>query len=194
MVSPVCCLQCPAVGACVFADLPAESFARLQQLLSLRQEPARKAVVEQGERPPGVFLVRSGLLRLLRLERSGRMADLGFARPGALLGITEVVTGSRASLTAETYSPCELEFIPRRDFVPFLRTTPELAVELLTQVSDEVEHLRLLLCDAATRAVPAGVRLLAVLEDLREACGEPSPDGTAFASTSPWTSWPCASA
>jgi CRP/FNR family transcriptional regulator len=171
------CDDCPALAGCVFADLSPESFAEFQKIVELRREPGRRRVLVQGERVAGVLLVRSGLLRRVHMEPSGRLADLGLARPGDLVGLTEIVTGSRAADTAETVQPCELEFVPRSAFVPFVRHTPQVAVALLVRVSDDLERVRNELCDRLTHALPPRQRLLAVLRELAEVRGVVSGDG-----------------
>lgn len=160
------CSHCPAGSDCPFVDLEAESFCAFQQMMELRTFSRGVQVLRQGDRSHGLYVIRSGLLRLFHVDPNGKTASIGVAQPGHLVGLTEVITGASYHLSAETLEECVLEYLPRNRFVPFLFQTPPLAVSLLVRVSEEFENMLGTLCETTAKTVAPRQRLLFTLLDL----------------------------
>ncbi len=170
------CARCVAVGKCVFGKLPDELRRQFRGIVEVRRYPAGSTVVYQGDDAHGVFNVRSGAVRLLRLAPGGRSVAVRIVPVAGILGLAEVTAGTPYQLTAEAVEDCILEYAPRREFVPFLLDNPQVTVELLIWLSQEFEHLQLSLCDVVSRPTLA-VQLLRQLRTLGEACGEVTGEG-----------------
>jgi len=163
---PERCLGCAAQGTCVFVDLPPQARRVLEEMMQTRSYPSGSAVVRQGESVDGVYVVRSGVVRLLHLTPPGKMVAVQVVGPAGVLGLPEMLSGVPYPWTARVLEEAVLELIPRARFLDFLAAYPEVALDLLTQVSHELVHLQHDLC-ATMAGAPMPERLL---DKLRELC------------------------
>lgn len=170
------CGRCTALPKCVFGNLPEKLRRKFREIVEIRWYSAGLTVVRQGDEPHGVFNVRSGTVRLLRLEPNGRHVAVGIVSAAGILGLAEVTSGTPYQLTAEVVEDSVLEYAPRREFVPFLLRNPEVAIELLIWLSQEYQGLQLNLGDVVSRP-SLSVQLLRQLRRLGEACGEETGEG-----------------
>jgi len=113
-----------------------QKFAKIKERRSYR---VGTPILRQGERSEGVFVVCSGLARLSHVQ-DGKRTTLGLAPPASVLGLAEVFTKSPSPVSVEALQDCELGHIPREKLVPFLLDTPKLSVDLMNQVSGELQR------------------------------------------------------
>jgi CRP-like cAMP-binding protein len=134
-------------------------------------------VFRQGDRSHGLFVVRSGLLRLVHLEPTGKRVLVRLVNSSHVLGLTEVITGAAYHLSAEPMQVCELEYVPRGEFMRFLVDWPAVAVDLLVHLSEEFETILAALSQTKAGSAPPDRRILRTLHRVGCACGELTPDG-----------------
>jgi len=104
---------------------------------------------EEGEKPAGVFLLRSGRVKLGVRSRHGGQFLLEVAGTGEMLGLSASVSGRPYEITARTITPVEAVFVPREDFLSFLRERPSACMEMVRVLSadldtayERIRHLR----------------------------------------------------
>jgi CRP-like cAMP-binding protein len=171
------CCACPAHSACVFSGIPEEALTRWHAISQLRGHGPGAPIFRQGERSHGLFVVRSGLLRLVRLEPSGKRVLVGLTNSSQVLGLTEVITGAAYHVSAEPMQVCELEYVPRGDFMRFLLDWPAVAVDLLIHLSEELETVLATLSQTTAGSAPPARRILRTLHQVGCACGEVTSEG-----------------
>ena len=112
--------------------------------------PPNVELLRQGMLPEEVFCIRSGIVKLSRLELDGRglIVDLRFA--GRLLGAASVIIKEPHPVTAVTLTPCSLRCIPAGLFRQLVRAKPGLSWYLhqmqSREVFDHVERVAQLGC------------------------------------------------
>jgi len=128
------------------ADEAVEYFSARQ---SARQYALDALLFEEGESPAGLFLLRSGGVKLEVRSRRGSHLLLDLAGTGEMLGLSACISGRPYEVTARTVIPCEAIFVPREDFLDFLRDRPSACVEMLELLSadldaayERIRHLR----------------------------------------------------
>jgi CRP-like cAMP-binding protein len=89
----------------------------------------------------GAFLIRSGRVGLT-LEAASRVYPARIVGSGFLIGLPATFSGEPYSLTAEVKDTCRLDFIPRRKLLNLLRRRPEVGLQILKTLSDEIFLLR----------------------------------------------------
>ena len=102
------------------SGLSEERLAALEKIELTTNFPAGAIIFMEGQPARGVYVVRSGRVKLLTTSSEGRTLILKIAKPGDALGLNSVITGKPYDLTAEILQPTELAFIPRADFLNFL--------------------------------------------------------------------------
>lgn len=167
---PERCLDCAAQTTCVFVGLAPEARREFEGMMQTRSYGSGTAVVRQGDAVQGVHVVRSGVLRLSHLTPQGKVVAVQLVGPAGILGLPELVSRVPYPWSARVMEDAVLELIPRARLLAFLAAHPEVALDLLTQVSQDLVHLQHDLC-ATMAGSPMPERLLDKLRDLCEDYG-----------------------
>src|SRR5215475_1423574 len=104
-----------------FGDLPKQSVEDLDKIKFANTFPAGAVLFVEGQSPRGIYVIRSGRVKLTTTSRDGKTLILRIAEPGEVLGLHGTVAGKPYELTAETLQPCQLDFVKRDDFLKFLQ-------------------------------------------------------------------------
>jgi CRP/FNR family transcriptional regulator, cyclic AMP receptor protein len=132
----------------IFCELDAEP---LEQLCRYARHTVLKrgaTIFSKGDAGKSLYVVISGTVKISISSRDGRNAILNLVGPGELFGEMSVLDGQPRSADAIANTNCEIFVIDSRDFLPFVKTQPALAmkfVELLCAklrwASDQVEQV-----------------------------------------------------
>jgi CRP/FNR family transcriptional regulator, cyclic AMP receptor protein len=134
---PAQCLTCHLRPDNFFCALPHESLDGLNQIKHAMVLPEGSAVFVGGQTPRGVFLLCEGRAKVCTTSDDGKTFILEIVKPGAVLGLDAVVTGKAHEVTVETIQPCLLNFVSRKDFVPFLKNHPDACLRAVQHLSRE---------------------------------------------------------
>lgn len=169
-------MSCEAVERCPFTELTPEARRAYEAIVEARFYAPGSAILRQGDPARGIYVVQSGLVRVSHLTPGGKAVGVQVLGAGAILGLTEVVTGDDYLTTAEAVEDCEIESIQRRNFVPFLLQHPQVALELLIRVSQDLARLQEAIFESAGGG-RLGERLVRQLQELAGSCGVPTDRG-----------------
>jgi CRP-like cAMP-binding protein len=107
-----------------------------------------EAIFSKGDPGNSMIAVISGTVKISVSSAEGRSAILNLIGPGEIFGEMSVLDGQPRSADCTANTACEIFVIDRREFLPFLRSQPELAmkfIELLCTrlrwTSDQVEQV-----------------------------------------------------
>ena len=133
------CLTCPHREDRLFCDLPPEALQRLAEITSASSYPKGATLFVEGQLSRGVFVLCSGHVKLSTSSADGRTLILRISEPGEVLGLPATVTGTPYELTADVIEPTQANFIPRQEFLNFLRDHGEAALRVAQQLG-EIYH------------------------------------------------------
>jgi CRP/FNR family transcriptional regulator len=88
--------------------------------------PAGAILFVEGQTPRGVFIVCSGKVNLSTTSRGGKILILRTAGPGEALGLSATLSDVTYESTAETSTPCHLNFVDRKHFLELMQNHPTL--------------------------------------------------------------------
>ena len=94
----------------------------------------------ESEPPRGLFILCSGQAKLTANSPERHSLPLRPVEPGAGLGLSSVVIDRPYPATAETLSPCQIGFIPRLEFLRFLRSSPDVSIRVAKHLSMELHQ------------------------------------------------------
>ena len=118
-------------------------------------------VFAEGEQADGIYLLRSGRVKISISSAAGKTVILRVEQAGALLGVNSVVKDVPHDVTVETIERSRIDFIPRPDFMKLLdKTDPApigVAHALGNELSDALEHVRSLLLSRSAAEKLAGL-------------------------------------
>jgi len=120
----------------IFCNLPPAAEQRLSEITLTHSYPRGAVLFSEGQTPQGVFIVRSGAVKLSVNSIDGRTLIVRFAESGDVLGLPATLTGKPYSLTAEVIEPAQLQLIARKNFLDFLREHGEVALRVAQQLGE----------------------------------------------------------
>lgn len=144
------CATCPATNERFFCDLPTNILAGLDSISSSATYPKGSVLFVEGQEPRGAFIICNGRVKLTANSADGKSLILRIADSGEVIGLPGTISGMPYELTAEALEPIQANFIPRKEFLQFLREHGEVALktaEMLCQIyhatHQEVKYLGL---------------------------------------------------
>src|SRR5229473_7817933 len=132
----------------IFCDLDNEAFEQLCRYAKHSTLKRGTTIVSKGDPGNSLIAVISGTVKISVSSVGGRSAILNLIGPGEIFGEMSVLDGQPRSADAIANTNCEIFIIDRREFLPFVRSQPALAmkfIELLCArlrwTSDQVEQV-----------------------------------------------------
>ena len=101
--------------------------------------PSGALLFVEGQTPRGVYVLCSGKVKLSTTSKEGKVLILKQAEPGEVLGLSAAVSGTNYEMTAETSTPCQLDFIGRQDLMTLLQKESEVGVHAAQSLSREFQ-------------------------------------------------------
>ncbi len=148
----------------IFCDLDPEALDQLCRYAKHAILKRGAAIFSRGDPGNSLIAVISGTVKISVSSADGRSAILNLIGAGEIFGEVAVLDGQARTADATANTNCEIFVIDRREFLPFVRSQPALAmkfIELLCTrlrwTSDQVEQV--ILQDLPGRLASALVRL-----------------------------------
>lgn len=101
--------------------------------------PAGAVLFVEGQTPRGIFILCSGKVKLSTTSKEGKVLILKQAEAGEVLGLSAAISATNYEMTAETASPCQLNFIGRNDLMNLLQNQSEVGVHAALWLSHEFQ-------------------------------------------------------
>ncbi|WP_424595699.1 Crp/Fnr family transcriptional regulator [Bradyrhizobium sp.] len=131
-----------------FADLEPEAFDQLCRYAKHVTLKRGATILSKGDPGNSLVAVISGTVKISISSPDGRNAILNLIEAGEIFGEIALLDGRSRTADATANTNCELFIIDRREFIPFVRSQPALAmkfIELLCArlrcTSDQVEQI-----------------------------------------------------
>ncbi len=160
----------------IFSKLAGDELDALLALTKTRSLAARQEVFHKGDEGDQVFVILRGRLKVLSTSEDGGEVVFGIVDPGEVVGELALLSGGCRTATLTAIEPCELLVIDRRDFLPFLRSHPEVAAKLLEVLAERLRRVDELVEDTLFLKLPS--RLAKKLLSLSRSYGEQTAGGT----------------
>ena len=123
----------------LFDQLPGEALQCLGKIATLQRYPAKAVLFREGRPAIGVFVVRSGRVKLSLHCSHGKSLVVQFAGPGEPLGLGATISARPYEVTAEAAGLCEVAFLPRRPFLRLLADHPKVSMDLVKLLCQDVD-------------------------------------------------------
>ncbi|MBX9650178.1 MAG: Crp/Fnr family transcriptional regulator [Xanthobacteraceae bacterium] len=131
-----------------FADLEPEAFDQLCRYAKHSTLKRGATLFSKGDQGISLYAVISGSVKISISSPDGRNAILNIIGPGEIFGEIALLDGGARSTDATANTNCELFTIDKREFIPFVRSQPTLAMKFiellctrLRRTSDQVEQV-----------------------------------------------------
>jgi CRP/FNR family cyclic AMP-dependent transcriptional regulator len=133
------CAQCTLTRSHFFCGLSRHGLSALDQVSHKSILPAGAILFVEGQDPRGMFIVCSGRVNLSTTSREGKILILKTAEAGETLGLSASISGVGYEATAETATPCQLNFVDRRHLLELMASQSEVGVHASQSLSREFQ-------------------------------------------------------
>jgi CRP-like cAMP-binding protein len=123
------------------SGLSPELLQALHHAKPVRRFPKGAKLIQEDSVPVGVYVVKSGEVRILLPTGQNERQLLEIAGPGTMIGLSENVAGVTYRITAEAGVDTTAVFIPRAEFLKFLRDHCDFCLQVVRLVSEDLHGL-----------------------------------------------------
>jgi CRP/FNR family transcriptional regulator, cyclic AMP receptor protein len=137
----------------LFESLDDEAARKLCQLLESIDCKAKTFLFRAGEEGNAMYIIERGRVRISVQATDGREMTLTELGRGDFFGEMALLNGQRRSADAIVAEDSRLAVLSREHFLSFVRSSPNVALEMLTALANRLRHTDELLRHSATRNV-----------------------------------------
>jgi CRP/FNR family transcriptional regulator, cyclic AMP receptor protein len=101
--------------------------------------PAGAILFVEGQSPRGMFILCAGKVNLSTTSREGKILILRTADAGEALGLSATVSGMGYESTAETATPCQLNYVDRKHFLELMSSHSEIGMHAAQSLSRDFQ-------------------------------------------------------
>lgn len=113
----------------------------LDAFKSVRVFQKGATLYQQGSPVTGIYLVESGEVQVLLPTGPNQKQLLQVCGPGSVLGLSENMSGESYRVSAEAEEETTAAFIPRDQFLEFLREHNDFSMQVVRLLSEELHGL-----------------------------------------------------
>jgi len=137
----------------LFESLDDATARKLCGLVETLDCPAHQVLFHAGDVGDAMYLIERGKVRISVRARDGHEVTLANLRRGDFFGEMALLDGQRRSADAVVAEDARLALLSREHFLSFMRSSPDVALEMLTALANRLRHTDELLRHSATRNV-----------------------------------------
>jgi len=137
----------------LFESLDDEAAKKLCELLESLDCKVNTFLFRAGEAGDAMYIIERGKVRICVQATDGHEVTLTEFGRGDFFGEMALLDGQRRSADAVVAEDSRLAVLSREHFVSFMRSSPDVALEMLTALANRLRHTDELLRHSATRNV-----------------------------------------
>lgn len=149
----------------LFGSLDDDAATELRNLLSEKVVPQNTRLFSQGDKGDSMYLIESGKVRISIRDDDKQELTLAELAQGDFFGEMAIIDGRQRSADARVLEDARLAILSRDDFLRFVRTKPDVALEMLSALTDRLRRTDELLRSRVTRNANEEERARATLAD-----------------------------
>ncbi|HEY8413346.1 MAG TPA: DUF1003 domain-containing protein [Pyrinomonadaceae bacterium] len=149
----------------LFASLDDDSARDLRGLLSETMVPQNTRLFRQGDTGDAMYLIESGRVRISIRDEDKQDVTLAELAQGDFFGEMSIIDGRQRSADAKVIEDSKLAVLSREAFLTFVRKKPDVALEMLSALTDRLRRTDELLRSRVSRNVNEEARARLTLAD-----------------------------
>lgn len=131
------CQICQVRPARLFCALSPESLQAFEAIKCVTPYPKGAVLFVEGQMPSGILVLCRGRVKMSACASDGKILVVSIAEPGEVLGLSATMSGKLYELTAEPAESCQVNFVKRDYFLPFLKEHPDACFKVAEQLSEK---------------------------------------------------------
>ncbi len=115
----------------LFANLDPKYIKGIAEICTERSFQPGEILMKQNEEGIGLFVIMSGKVKVEKVDSSGKQVEIASNGPGDILGELAVLDGARRTATVSAVEPTSCLVLAAWEFMSFMKTHPEVAIDIL---------------------------------------------------------------
>src|SRR5918911_1072055 len=137
----------------LFASLDDEAARKLRALLEVRELPTGAVLFRAGDAGDAMYLIEDGRIRIFIVDEDQHEVTLAELARGDFFGEMSIIDGKPRAASAEVSEDARLAVIKRDDFINFVRGNVNVALEMISAISQRLRRTDELLQKRVSRNV-----------------------------------------
>jgi CRP/FNR family cyclic AMP-dependent transcriptional regulator len=137
----------------LFASLENDAARELRSLLTVHQVADDTPLFSAGDTGNALYLIENGRVRIHVRDTSGHDVTLAELAGGDFFGEMAILDGKPRSASATVVEPSRLAILSRDDFLTFVRRNPDVALKMLSAITNRLRQTDELLRQRVSRNV-----------------------------------------
>jgi CRP/FNR family transcriptional regulator, cyclic AMP receptor protein len=137
----------------LFGSLDDHAATELRELLTIEDISAGTQLFHKGEGGDAMYLIESGRIRISITDEDAREITLADLAQGDFFGEMALIDGRKRSADARVVQDARLAILSRPAFLGFVRSNPDVAIEMLSALSERLRRTDELLRSRVSRNV-----------------------------------------
>jgi uncharacterized membrane protein len=137
----------------LFASLDDDAARELRSLLSDKRVPQNTRLFRQGDKGDAMYLIESGRVRISIRDEEDQEVILAELAQGDFFGEMSIIDGRQRSADAKVIDDAQLAILSREAFLSFVRNNSDVALEMLSALTDRLRRTDELLRSRVSRNV-----------------------------------------
>jgi CRP/FNR family transcriptional regulator, cyclic AMP receptor protein len=133
------CAECSLTRPNFFCGFSHTGLSALDQVSHKSLLPSGAILFVEGQKPRGMFVLCSGRVNLSTTSREGKILILKTAEAGEAIGLSAAISGVGYEATAETATPCQLNFVDRNHLLELISSHSEVGMHTSLCLSREFQ-------------------------------------------------------
>jgi CRP/FNR family cyclic AMP-dependent transcriptional regulator len=159
----------------LFRELAPQMIEHLGTYLTRRTVSRGSVIFSKGDPGTGLMGIIAGAVKISVASADGRDIVLNIIRAGEIFGEIALLDGHPRTADATAMSDCELMVLERREFIPFLRSQPDVTLKLMEILCSRLRRTSEQVQDVTFLGLP--IRLAKTLLELASASESSTPKG-----------------
>ncbi|NLY37140.1 MAG: Crp/Fnr family transcriptional regulator [Tissierellia bacterium] len=119
----------------IFAHLESEELIKISSLIKRKNYKAKETVFSMGQEMKGLYILRYGLLKMVRYSREGAEVIVETLHPGDFYGGDHFFQASRSKEEAIAVEESGICFIQESDLLEIIKKNPEIGIKIIQVLS-----------------------------------------------------------
>ena len=137
----ICSLcHCHIKENALFTGLNARQLDAFKDVVVISSHRKREVIFMEGDECGGLYIIRTGRVKILRSSSQGKEQIIKILKPGDLLGFEVFYDGRVYKNTAVAMEECELCYIDKNIFFQILEKEPSVAKKFILAMGEELNH------------------------------------------------------
>jgi CRP/FNR family transcriptional regulator, cyclic AMP receptor protein len=124
----------------LFASLDDHAATELRSLLTSKQVTSGKQLFHKGDSGDAMYLIESGRVRISIRDEDGNEVTLAELAQGDFFGEMALIDGRQRSADASVFEDANLAILSRKAFLSFVRSSPDVALVMLSALTERLRR------------------------------------------------------